>query len=192
MRRVPPQHVPWQEMAAWTAPHDRAHEGWFNTMSSEDASRCLNEELTDYTTLPLNGAAKWFTDNAFENVTLAASILADFYNVQLTCSWAVIDDTSRYWETGVLSESDKEVRAISSGVLLMPVGNLEQLFTAAIATLYTNGAKSNDTEGRRVIYTGPHDAEVRFKFEGQPVALKISERGPGGKPTVHLHAGPLP
>ena len=170
---------------------DRAQPTWEYSSRENDT---LGPEV-DYAQLPFDGLAKFYTDHAIGNIPLSICALARLHDVEVACSTTVLDSNNAYWKTGDVPDGDygKIVR-VSTGLLLSPVGHLEQLLCAGIATLFGNGAKSSlsDEEGNGVVpgllvaYSGPQDATVWFKFEGQTVCMQMMM---GGKPTILLVAG---
>ena len=185
-------------MAKFTDPTKRMHEGYFNVSSCADESKHVG--LEDVEGLPYEGLVPFFTNHAHGNIPVALATTLEKHNVGLTCSSSVMDDCSTYWSTGQVSKEDYcQIKRLSTGLLLMPIGHLEQLVCAGFAFLYQNGAKSseNDEEGNDLgpagtcaLYEGPNDMQLFFKFEGQRVCLQFMSHSPWDhKPCVHLAAG---
>ena len=119
------------------------------------------------------------------------------HGVKVTCSKTVLDEGDPFWTTGQPSDENyAEIVGLSAGLILTPIGHVEQLLSAGLACVYKNGAKAKGPTKERphfhsVGYLPPHDLQVWFKFEGQRVCLQLmdwKDMGPSGL-AIHMAAG---
>jgi len=187
-------------MPFFTEPSNRNHEGIFSYASCNDESKFAWGEdfgkgpLAD---VPFTGIVPYFTEHAHPNIPIAVSRLMNQHNVKLMISKVVLEENDPFWSTGnVSAENYGQIRLVDAGFLMMPIGHLEQLLCAALATLYKYGTKTRDGPTMKkkkhlsvFNYYAPNDIVVFFKFEGQDVCLKIMDNSPAGGPTIYLAAG---
>ena len=152
------------------------------------------------------GLVKYFTDVCHPNLPIAVHeimrALGGF--VQLTCSKTILEEDDPYWTTGQVSnENYCKIVDVDLFLILTPVGHLEQLLSAALASLYKNGARNRASNSK-----APHffamgydakeskdDIQVHFKFNGQRACLQLYGRSPFVKAgerdrrCIHLAAG---
>ena len=185
-------------MPDFTEPSDRKHQGSFSFASCEDESQYAWGEqfgkgkLED---VPFDGIVPYFTKHAHPNIPLAVAHIMQNHGVKVMVNKIVLEEDDSFWTTGNESpENYGQIRLVSEGVLLMPIGHLEQMLCAALATLYKYGTKTRDG-GKKMPhlsvynYHAPDDIIVHFKFEGQDVVLQIMSNSPAGGRTIHLAAG---
>ena len=183
-------------------PTDRKHEGRFSYSSCEDESKhawdCDADDGEDQlAALPFDGLVPFFTKYAHPNLPIAVTHLMHEHDVKVTCSKTVLDDGDPFWTTGTPSnENYAEIVSLSAGLVLTPIGHVEQLLSAGLACVYKNGAKAKAPTKERphfysLGYLPPNDLQVWFKFEGQRVCLQLmdmKDMGPGGL-AIHMAAG---
>lgn len=183
-------------------PTDRSHEGRFSYSSCEDESKhAWDVDAEDgedkLAKLPFDGLVPFFTKYAHPNLPIAVTHLMREHGVKVTCSKTVLDEGDPFWTTGQPSDENyAEIVGLSAGLILTPIGHVEQLLSAGLACVYKNGAKAkNATKERPHFYScgylKPNDLQVWFKFEGQRVCLQLmdwKDMGPGGL-AIHMAAG---
>ena len=149
------------------------------------------------------GLVKYFTHVAHPNLPIAVHEImrASGGLVQLTCSKTVFEENDPYWTTGQVSnENYCKIVDVDLFLILTPIGHLEQLLSAALASLYKNGARNrSSTNDAPHFFAMGYDAkeskddiQVNFKFNGQRVCLQLMGHSPfrerGGR-CIHLAAG---
>lgn len=185
-------------MSAFTNPFNRMAEGMFSYSScAEEDKYAWGEEYGKgrIKDLRYTGLVPYFTEYAHPNLPMAVCYLADHHDVKITCSATIMDEGNSYWSSGQVTGDDYcKIELVSSGLLLMPIGHLEQILCAGLAALYKIGAKTTaDIEGNPKAhsrYIGPDDVELFFEFENQRVCLQMMRKSPHtGGVSIHLAAG---
>ena len=187
-------------MTAHTDPTDRWHEGYFSYASCEDSDRyAWGEEEGDgaLEDVPFDGLVPFFTEHAHPNLPVALSHLMDEHNVKVTCSMTVINEGDSYWTTGEEDVAHNcKIAELSSGVLLSPVGHLEQILSAGLACVYLNGAQARHATKElphffSAGYNPPDDLCICFKFQGRKVFLQMMSAAKSriGRRVIHIQAG---
>lgn len=183
-------------------PTDRNHEGRFSYASCEDESKHAwdvdDEDGEDkLAQLPFDGLVPFFTKYAHPNLPIAVTHIMRAHGVKVTCSKTVLDDEDPFWTTGRVSDANyAEIVDLSAGLILTPIGHIEQLLSAGLACVYKNGAKFKPPTKERphfysLGYLPPNDLQVWFKFGGQRVCLQLmdwKDQGEGGL-AIHMAAG---
>jgi len=182
-------------------PTDRKHEGRFSYSSCEDESKHAWDVDADdgedqLAALPFDGLVPYFTKYAHPNLPIAVTHLMREHDVKVTCSKTVLDEGDPYWTTGTPSDENYcEVVNLSAGLVLTPIGHVEQLLSAGLACVYKNGAKAKAPTKAMphfysIGYVAPNDLQVFFKFEGQRVCLQLMNwPGEEGGLAIHMAAG---
>ena len=181
-------------------PTDRKHESRFSYSSCEDESKHAwdidaEDGEDQLAKLPFDGLVPFFTKYAHPNLPIAVTHLMSKHGVKVTCSKTVLDDDDPYWETGTESnENYCQIVSLTAGLILTPIGHVEQLLSAGLACVYMNGPRSkNATKERPHFYScgyvKPNDLQVFFKFEGQRVCLQLMDWGGEDGLGIHMAAG---
>ena len=180
-------------MVEFKDPTNRVHETLFNMSSCADTTKLISPEDVDK--IPWEGSViKFFTEHAYANLPEALAFIMDTYGVGFCCATCMLKKGNLYWSTGRVGDGeDDQIKRLSS--IRGNVGHLEQLLCAALAFLYQNGGytsgiEEDDNNDTLVLYDGPNNIQLFFKFQGQRVCLQIMSECPweGGehKPCVYL------
>jgi len=187
-------------MSAFDDPTDRKHEGRFSYSSCEDESKHAWDIDADdgedkLAKLPFDGLVPFFTKYAHPNLPIAVTHLMRAHGVKVTCSKTVLDEGDPYWTTGTESDENYcQIVSLSPGLVLTPIGHVEQLLSAGLACVYVNGAKAKKSTKEKphfysIGYVKPNDLQVFFKFEGQRVCLQLVDWGGEDGLGIHMAAG---